>query len=56
LDLSETQRMAVLLVYAEGRTYNEVAVTLEVPVRTVMKCLAQARYKLNQACPKGLYE
>ncbi len=44
--LPEAQRSAVLLVYVEGLTYSEAAVTLDVPIGTIMSRLAAARSKL----------
>jgi len=48
LDLPESQRETVLLVYIEGLTYREAAEVLEVPVGTVMSRLAAARLKLSR--------
>ena len=48
LDLPESQRETVLLVYIEGLTYREAAEVLKVPVRTVMSRLAAARLKLSR--------
>jgi RNA polymerase sigma-70 factor (ECF subfamily) len=47
LDLPESQRETVLLVYVEGLTYREAAEVLTVPVGTVMSRLATARLKLS---------
>jgi RNA polymerase sigma-70 factor (ECF subfamily) len=47
LDLPESQRETVLLVYVEGLTYREAAEVLTVPVGTVMSRLAAARLKLS---------
>ena len=47
LDLPESQRETVLLVYIEGLTYREAAEVLKVPVGTVMSRLAAARLKLS---------
>ena len=47
LDLPESQRETVLLVYVEGLTYREAAEVLKVPVWTVMSRLAAARLKLS---------
>ena len=47
LDLPESQRETVLLVYVEGLTYREAAEVLKVPVGTVMSRLAAARLKLS---------
>ncbi len=44
--LPEAQRVTVLLVYVEGRSYQEAAETLEIPIGTVMSRLAAARAKL----------
>ena len=47
LDLPESQRETVLLVYVEGLTYREAAEVLAVPVGTVMSRLAAARLELS---------
>ena len=44
--LPEAQRVTVLLVYIEGRSYQEAADTLEIPIGTVMSRLPAARAKL----------
>ncbi|MDJ0686342.1 MAG: RNA polymerase sigma factor [Alphaproteobacteria bacterium] len=44
--LPEAQRLTVLLVYAEGRSYREAAEILEIPIGAVMSRLAAARGKL----------
>jgi RNA polymerase sigma-70 factor (ECF subfamily) len=44
--LPEAQRETVLLVYAEGRSYQEAAEMLSIPVGTVMSRLAAARLAL----------
>ena len=46
MGLSEAQREAVFLVYAEGHTYSEAADIMAVPVGTVMSRLAAARLNL----------
>jgi RNA polymerase sigma-70 factor (ECF subfamily) len=46
MGLSEAQREAVFLVYAEGHTYTEAADIMAVPVGTVMSRLAAARLNL----------
>ncbi len=46
MGLSEAQREAVFLVYAEGHTYAEAATIMAVPVGTVMSRLAAARLSL----------
>ncbi|MCF6321980.1 MAG: RNA polymerase sigma factor [Rhizobiaceae bacterium] len=46
--LPEAQRVAVVLVYAEGYSYKQAAEILDIPVGTVMSRLAAARLKLNQ--------
>jgi len=45
--LPDGQKLAVLLVYVEGNTYNEAAKVLDVPVGTIMSRLAAARKKLK---------
>ena len=47
LSLPEAQRLAVLLVYVEGYSYQEAAVIMEIPKGTVMSRLAAARAKLK---------
>jgi RNA polymerase sigma factor (sigma-70 family) len=47
LGLPEAQRETVLLVYAEGFTYQEAADVLNVPIGTVMSRLSAARLKLS---------
>ena len=44
--LPEAQRNAVFLVYVEGFTYQEAAITLSVPIGTIMSRLASARLTL----------
>jgi RNA polymerase sigma-70 factor (ECF subfamily) len=44
--LPEAQRIAVLLVYVEGYSYQEAAEHLEIPIGTVMSRLAGARCRL----------
>lgn len=44
--LPEAQRIAVLLVYVEGYSYQEAAETMDIPKGTVMSRLAAARSKL----------
>lgn len=44
--LPEAQRNAVFLVYVEGFTYQEAAMTLSVPIGTIMSRLATARLTL----------
>lgn len=46
--LPEGQREAVLLVYAEGRSYAEAADIMAVPIGTVMSRLAAARFTLGR--------
>lgn len=46
MELSEAQRMTVLLVYVEGYSYKEAADHLDVPIGTVMSRLAGARERL----------
>lgn len=48
MDLSETQRSVVLLVYVEGYAYAEAAEILGVPIGTIMSRLAAARVKLKE--------
>lgn len=45
--LPEAQRIAVLLVYVEGYSYQEAATVMEVPKGTIMSRLAAARSKLT---------
>ena len=47
LELPEAQRETLLLVCAEGLTYQEAAAVLDVPIGTVMSRLAAARLKLS---------
>ena len=51
--LPEAQRNAVFLVYVEGFTYQEAAMTLSVPVGTIMSRLASARLTLAQHAGKS---
>jgi RNA polymerase sigma-70 factor (ECF subfamily) len=51
LGLPEAQRETVLLVYAEGLTYQEAADVLGVPIGTVMSRLAASRLKLSALQP-----
>ncbi len=44
--LPEAQRVAVILVYIEGYSYQEAADTLDIPIGTVMSRLSAARTKL----------
>jgi RNA polymerase sigma-70 factor (ECF subfamily) len=44
--LSDNERMLLLLVCVEGKTYKEAADTLGVPIGTVMSRLSRARLKL----------
>ena len=44
--LPEAQRETALLVYAEGYTYAEAAIALEVPIGTIMSRLATVRAAL----------
>jgi RNA polymerase sigma-70 factor, ECF subfamily len=46
--LPEAQREAVLLVYAEGRSYSEAAELLAIPIGTVMSRLSAARLALGK--------
>ena len=46
-ELPDKQRIAVLLVYAEGFTYSEAADILDVPKGTIMSRLSTARASLN---------
>jgi RNA polymerase sigma-70 factor (ECF subfamily) len=46
--LPEAQRETVLLVYAEGYSYVEVSVAMEIPIGTVMSRLAAARVALTR--------
>ncbi len=46
-ELSEVQRVAVMLVYVEGYTYAEAAEFVGVPVGTIMSRLAAARTTLK---------
>ena len=48
LQLPEAQRVAVILVYAEGYSYREAAGILDVPIGTIMSRLASARSVLGQ--------
>ena len=45
--LSESNRVVLALVCVDGLSYKEAAMTLDVPVGTVMSRLARARVKLN---------
>ncbi len=45
--LPEAQRITVILVYAEGYSYQQAADILEIPVGTIMSRLAAARVKLK---------
>ena len=47
MELPETQRETVLLVYVEGYSYREAAETLDIPIGTVMSRLSAARGKLT---------
>lgn len=47
--LPEDQRLALLLVAVDGKTYAEAAEILEVPVGTIMSRIARARKNLVQA-------
>lgn len=44
--LPEAQRETVLLIYGEGYSYVETAMALEIPIDSVMSCLAAARVAL----------
>ncbi|MEO9459294.1 MAG: RNA polymerase sigma factor [Lentilitoribacter sp.] len=44
--LPEAQRVAVILVYIEGYSYQEAADALEIPIGTIMSRLSAARTKL----------
>jgi len=46
--LPEAQREAVLLVYAEGRSYAEAAELMAIPIGTVMSRLSAARLALGK--------
>ena len=46
--LPEDQRLALLLVAVDGKTYAEAAEILEVPVGTIMSRIARARKNLVQ--------
>lgn len=45
--LPEAQRVAVVLVYVEGFTYEEAAQVLDIPAGTIMSRLSAARRKLS---------
>lgn len=47
MELPETQRLTVLLVYVEGFSYKDAADHLDIPIGTVMSRLAAARAKLS---------
>jgi RNA polymerase sigma-70 factor (ECF subfamily) len=49
LRLSEEQRMALILVTVEGKSYAEAAEILEVPIGTIMSRIARARKQLLEA-------
>ncbi|MFC6209392.1 MULTISPECIES: RNA polymerase sigma factor [Rahnella] len=51
--LPEAQRNAVFLVYVEGFTYQEAAMTLSVPIGTIMSRLAAARLSLAKDTGSG---
>lgn len=51
--LPEAQRNAVFLVYVEGFTYQEAAMTLSVPIGTIMSRLASARLTLAKDADAG---
>ncbi len=53
MTLPASQRLAVLLVYGEGNTYQEAADMLDIPIGTVMSRLAAARKTLNKMLNEG---
>ena len=46
--LSPEQQILIALIVVDGRSYKEVAEILEIPIGTVMSCLARARLSLFQ--------
>lgn len=46
--LPEAQRISVMLVYAEGYSYQQAADILDIPVGTVISRLTAARSKLQK--------
>ncbi|PCJ89191.1 MAG: RNA polymerase subunit sigma [Thiotrichaceae bacterium] len=46
MNLSEKQRIPILLVYVEGFSYQEAADILDIPIGTVMSRLVRARLRL----------
>ena len=53
MELPESQRLAVLLVYGEGYSYRETAEILKCPVGTVMSRLAAARKAIRKWAEGG---
>lgn len=47
-DLSENERMAIILFEVEGYSGQEIAEIQEVPLDTVWTCLYKARQRLSQ--------
>lgn len=54
-NLSEEQRVILVLVTIDGRSYQEAAEMLSIPIGTVMSRLARARRRLAEALDKELH-
>ena len=48
LQLPETQRIVVALVYIEGYSYKDASKILDIPIGTIMSRLSTARHKLSR--------